>query len=607
MVERKTWLLLLGLMALLPPQLFTQKNAPPADPRLAGLDSIVLQVLENWKAPGCAIAIVEKGKVLFAGGFGYRNHSTHQPVTEQTLFQIGSCTKAFTCALMGMLDNDGLLSLDGKVQDYLPHFRLHREEDTRRVTVRDLMCHRSGLPRHDLSWLHHPTTRDSFVRRIAYFEPSAELRERWQYNNFGYTALGAIAERVGGRSWEDFIRERLFAPLNMHTARFDLWTLPATVDVACGHRTHADTIRCMDYYRIEGMGPAGSICASAIDMARWLECWVGGGQKDGKAILSPTFVSEALSVQMAMAGSLPNIENPSVFTFGYGLGWILSSYYGHYRAEHGGNINGFSASVCLFPTDSVGIAVMVNQDRSQATAVLRNLLADRLLQLPFRNWDMEIRRQHVRGRLAQISAQQGMMQMRKVGTSPAHPLTSYTGRYHHHGHGTFELVLRNDSLLALTPGIGYYLEHLHYDAFRMIPINEDYREMLTGLNMRLQFMTDLQGEVNEAWVYGIEPEIEKLVFKRQVMPFDVPLSLLERYCGSYLLGTTETKVFLKGKTLIVSVAGQPDYETIPMGEHIFRLKALEGYSIRFEIGEDGMPRALVFLQPNGTFRAVRKK
>ncbi|MCS6930445.1 MAG: serine hydrolase [Saprospiraceae bacterium] len=584
-----------------------QKSLSQADPRLVGMDSIVLRVLENWRAPGCAIAIVEKNRVLFTGGFGYRDYAAGLPATERTLFQIGSCTKAFTCALAGILADEGLLALDSPVQAYLPEFRLHDRALTPRVTLLDFMCHRSGLPRHDLSWLHHPTTRDSFVWRLAHLEASADLRARWQYNNFGYTLIGAVVERVGRKKWETLLRERIFEPIGMRTTRFDLWTLPPEADFARGYRTHADSIRLMDYFRIEGMGPAGSICASAADIARWLLLWVNGGVLDGQTILSPTFVRDALSAHAAMPNTLPNRENPTVFSFGYGLGWALASYRGHYRAAHGGNINGFSADVCLFPTDSLAIAVFVNQNRSQVPSILRNLIADRLLGLPYCDWDAEFRRQYVRDRLNAISAQQDALAGRKSGTTPAHPRSAYAGRYYNEGYGALHVIWRNDSLLAHTPGVDYHLKHFHYEVFRAVPTAEEAREGMVGLNLRFSFVTNLQGEVSELHAYGIEPAIEKVVFKREVAVHDVPADQLARYCGAYILFGKEVRVFLKGKALKVLVPDQLEYEAIPSGNHTFKLKGLEGYSIRFEMQEDASaPAALLFVQPNGTFRARRK-
>ncbi len=294
---RKTPLLVFAFSCAIISKVWAQNALNNVDQRLAGLDSVAQRVLQDWNAAGCAIAVVEKGQVLFVGGFGYRDYAARLKVTENTLFQIGSCTKAFTCALMGSLANEGMLSLDGKVIDYLPAFRMQREDVGRCVTLRDFMCHRSGLLRHDLSWLQSPTTRDSFVLRMAHLEMSADLRERWQYNNFGYTLLGRVAERVAQKSWEELVNERLLKPLGMDRARFDLWTLPASADVARGYRAFADSIRPIDYFRIEGMGPAGSLCASAVDLSRWLLLWLKGGVFEGRALLSPNYVQEALSAR----------------------------------------------------------------------------------------------------------------------------------------------------------------------------------------------------------------------------------------------------------------------------------------------------------------------
>ncbi len=169
-----------------------------------------------------------------------------------------------------------------------------------------------------------------------------------------------------------------------------------------------------------------------------------------------------------------------------------------------------------------------------------------------------------------------------------------------------EVVVRGDSLFAYTTGISYYLEHYHYDVFRALPLDEGRREDLSSFPIRLAFATSLQGDVDAVHVYGIEPAVEKISFRRQLQDAEVPLSVLERYCGMYQLGPTEIRIFLKGKTLTISVPGQPEYETAPIDEQTFRLKALEGYRIRFDLREDRTPQAVLFIQPNGTFRAKRK-
>ena len=584
--------------------LLAQKNQ---DSRLNGLDTMINRVLSGWHAPGCGVAVVEKNKVLFAGGFGFSDYEAKKPATSNTIFQIGSCTKAFTSALLGVLANEGKLDFDEKVTAYLPGLRLYNDELNTYLTVRDLACHRSGLPRHDLAWYLNPTTRDSFVQRMTYFEPSAGLRQQWQYNNFGFLLQGIIAERLSGKSWEDNIRERFFKPLGMKTAMFDIWNAPATADVAKGYSEKEGVIKLMDYYRIEGMGPAGSINASAAEMANWLIAWINGGKFNGQDILPSAYLGQAISGQMAMGGGIPDAETPEIFFRNYGLGWMLSSYYGHYRVEHGGNINGFSATTSFFPSDSIGIVVLVNQNGSQATSVIRNLLADHLLGLKYRDWQTELKARAEKQTAAAKAAGKPEDLGRKTGTRPSHLLAEFAGTYHHPGYGNLVVSARNDSLFAHSSYAGFYLQHYHYDIFK--PISQtDGMGVDEDSPIRLQFTTDLKGDIAELHAIGLEPAVKEIVFSKKTTAVKVSKEDLEIYCGEYALGGMTCKVYLRpDNTLMVLVPGQPDYETLPAGNHEFKLKIIDGYSVRFEVNDNGKSTAVNFIQPNGTFKATRKE
>lgn len=592
------------LLLLLAPNLLSAQKI--TDPRLAGLDSLINRALAGWHAAGCGVAVVEKGKVLFAGGFGFRDYEAKKPVTANTLFQIGSSTKAFTSGLLGLLANEGKLDFDEPVTAYLPELRLFNADLNEHLTVRDLACHRSGLPRYDLSWYLNPTTRDSLVYRMRYFEPSAGLRERWQYNNFGFLLQGVIAEKLTGKPWEENIRERFFQPLSMKTAIFDIWNAPAAADVAKGYFEDHDTVKPIDYYRIEGMGPAGSICAGASEMANWLITWINGGKFNGREVLPPGYINEAISAQMTMGNSVPPAENLNIYFNSYGMGWMLASYYGHYRVEHGGNINGFSASVCFFPTDSIGVVVLANQNASQVPAIVRNLVVDRLLGLPYRDWNDFLKTRAGKQEAAAEETEKAEDLNRKTGTHPSHPLNDYAGVYENPGFGKLALSLRNDSLFAATAAVRFYLEHYHYDIFRPIALEEGM-DIGKDSPIRLQFTTNLRGEIAEIHAVGIEPSVKELVFAKAAAAVAVAAGELERYCGEYALGGITCKIYLRpDKTLMVFVPGQPDYETVPVGNHEFKLKALNGYSVRFEVEAGGNATAVNFIQPNGTFKAIRK-
>jgi CubicO group peptidase (beta-lactamase class C family) len=582
--------------------LFAQK---PADARLAGLDTLVERLLAEWHAPGVGIAVVEKDKVIYAGGFGYRDYETKKPVTANTLFAIGSSTKAFTCALLGKLQAAGKLDFDKKVSEYLPGFRFHNDQLTNSVTVRDLTCHRTGLPRHDFSWYMNPTTRDSLVQRIQHMEPSAELRQKWQYNNFMFLLQGVIAEKLTGKSWEENIKEHFFTPLGMKTSNFTLWD-GKQAEAAKGYYTDKeDVIKPMDYYRIDGMGPAGSIFSSPAETANWVRAWINGGKIDGKEIIPEGYLREAMSSQMVVGANLPTAENPDAFFGNYGMGWFLSSYRGHYRVEHGGNIDGFSASVSFFPSDSIGIVVLANQNGSRLPGLIRNYIADWMLQLPARDWHGQSKAALEKSKAAAEEAKTAKSEDRKQGARPSHLLAEFAGLYEHPGYGSILFSVRNDSLFAEGKDLKMWAEHYHYNIFLPHPLKE-------GLNLgdenpfRFQFHTNLKGEIESVTFAGIEQSVEDIRFKKKAVEIAVSKEELEKYAGEYELGGVIAKVYLRGETLMVFVPGQPDYETVPIGNHEFKLKVLEGYSVRFEMGEDSRAAAAYFVQPNGTFKASRK-
>ena len=369
----------LSLLLLFSGLAFAQKNKIQTDKRLAGLDTALEKLLTDWKVAGFAVAIVEKNKVIYSRGFGYRDHAAKKPVTPNTLFAVGSCTKAFTASLLGMLEKDGKLSPDKKAREYLPALHFFNNDMDEKITVRDMMSHRTGLPRHDYSWYLFPAaSRDSLLQRVQYQEPNAGIREVWQYNNFMFLAQGMIAEKISGRSWEENIKEKIFTPLGMNRSNFSVKDMEKNDDASFGYGLRKDSsIKKLDYFNIDGMGPAGSINSSVTEMANWVIAWINNGQWNGKEVLPASYIKEAITAQMAIRGGVPEKETPDLYFSNYGLGWFLSSYRGHYRVEHGGNIDGFSASVSFFPSDSIGIIVLTNQNASAVPSAARNLIADR--------------------------------------------------------------------------------------------------------------------------------------------------------------------------------------------------------------------------------------
>lgn len=596
---RKTFIFLIALATL-------QSTAQTTDKRLAGLDTFINRMLKEWNVAGVTISVVEKNKVILAKGFGYKDYENKIPVTENTLFAIGSCTKAFTSSLLSFPMKDGKLDLDKPVNNYLPELRFIKDEMTNTITARDMMSHRTGLPRHDLAWYSAKTRRDSLLYIIRYFEPSTSLRQTWQYNNFMFLAQGVLAEKLSGKTWEQLIQQNLFTPLGMTASNMSMNDHQKAIDFSLGYNEKDGVINKMKFMNIDAMGPAGSINSNAKDMANWVTMWINGGKYNGKEIIPAAYFNQAISSQMIIGGNLPTKEQSDVFFSNYGFGWFLANYRGHYRVEHGGNIDGFSTSTSFFPSDSIGVFISVNQNGSPVPSIIRNTIVDRMLGLKFRDWHQLRKTDVEKAKAAEKEKQKADSSLRKMGTKPSHSLVDYTGVYKNEGYGTLIITQEKDTLKGSYNGLNFKIKHYHFDWFNFIPfadgIDADEEDGMKGL-----FTINVKGEI-ESLKLPLEGTVKDIEFTKEVTTIDVIKEDLEKLVGEYELpGPTIVKIYIKGeKTLMALVPGQPDYELVPVKENIFNLKVLSGFSVKFEKDEKGNVISLSFIQPNGTFKAKRK-
>jgi CubicO group peptidase (beta-lactamase class C family) len=585
---------------------YTQKKSA-VDTRLAGLDAELQKVLETWKAPGFAVAVVEKNKIIYAKGFGYNDFEKKIPVTPNTLFAIGSCSKAFTSALLGQLRSEGKLAFEDKPSKYIPELKFFNDQMNNTIQIRDLMSHRTGLPRHDFSWYLFPSdSKDSLIQRVAYQEPFAGVREKWYYNNFMFLAQGVVAEKITGKSWEENVRERIFKPLGMERSNLSIAEMQKATDIAVGYGLKNESIiEKMDYYHIAGMAPAGSINSSANEMANWVITWINGGKFKGKEIIPSNYVSEAISSQMVIGAALPDKTNPDVHLSNYGYGWFLSSYKGHYRVEHGGNIDGFSANTSFFPSDSVGIVVLVNQNGSAVPSVVRNIISDRILKVKTTDWNKELKDRRDKVMAEQKKAAATRSSNKVKGTKPSHILAEFTGKYSHPAYGEFTITYDRDSLIANFKRMKLWLAHHHYDVFNSYAIENGKADTTTNENStQFQFFGNEVGEISKVAI-KIEPTLAALEFKRTPAKVDISKDVLASYAGEFELGGIVVKFFVKNTALHLIVPGQPEYELVPTGKHKFMIKGLEGFRIDF-LENNGSITEAVFNQPNGVFKAKRK-
>ncbi len=584
-------------------------NQPSANP-LAGIDTIMERILKERKAAGFAVAVVEKNKIIYAKGFGYRDYEKKLPVTPNTSFAIGSCTKAFTSMLIGLLNKEGKLEYDKPVREYLPTLKFFNNDMNEQITVRDMMCHRTGLPRHDYSWyLFNTDSRDSMMQRIQYMEPTASIRQTWQYNNFMFLLQGMIAEKFSGKSWEQNIKEKIFSPLGMNASTTSIKELEKSAEPALGYQLYKDSIiKKMDYYNINAMSPAGSINSSVNEMAKWVMAWINGGKADGKEIFPAAYMKEAMSSQMVIGAALPDKEKPDIQFANYGFGWFMASYRGHYRVEHGGNIDGFSASTCFFPSDSIGIIVLTNQNGSSVTAIARNTIADRLLKVKPIDWLADIKKSENKAKAAAKEAESKSDSSQKKGTHPSHALKDYEGLYDHPGYGTTEIALKNDSLFMSTPGYTIWLRHYHYDVFETFAVDKkEGIDTIEKSELKIRFDMNEAGEINSVYM-ELQPGLKALEFTRKPKPKEISKEELKKFEGDFELAPGRVaKFYIKGeKTLYAFIEGQPEYELVPTDKNKFAIKVLSGFYLQFEENDKGEIISCSFIQPNGTFKAKKK-
>ena len=579
------------------------------DKRIKDLEKELNALLTATNTTGFAVAIVEKDKIIYSKGFGYSDYENKVPVDANTLFAIGSCSKAFTASILGQLRDEGEMSFDDSPRMYIPELNFFNKEMNSNIMIKDLMCHRTGIPRHDYSWYLFPTfSKDSLIQRIEFHEPFAGVREKWRYNNFMFLTQGVIAERITGKTWEENIQERLFGPLNMTRSNLHIADLENSSNAAFGYSVNDDgTVEKLDYYKIGGMCPAGSINSSVNEMSNWLMTWINGGKFNGEQIIPEAYVKEAMSSQAVVAGALPDDEFPDMHMLNYGYAWMMGSYKGHYEVEHGGAIDGFRASTAFYPSDSIGIIILSNQNGSPIPSIARKIIADRMLEVEKTDWTNKYKEKKKEALENKKEAKEDKKEEAETnGPKSAHASIDFIGTYNHPGYGTFEITLENDSLYANFQLIKFYLRNKHYDVFEMLEVKDYGIDTTDQSPLPFNFSTNNSGDISSVDL-NMEPSIKQpLEFKRTPKIIEVDKTVMESYVGEYEFSGVEIKVYLKEDVLYLYVAGQPEYELMATEKHKFSLKILEGFKVEFLEADDKSIQEIKMIQPNGTFVAKRK-
>ena len=566
---------------------------------LDGFDSFVNHAIKDWEVPAVAIAIVKNGNVVFMGGFGMRDVSNKLPATSKTLFAIGSCTKAFTTFVMGTLVDEGKLDRDAPVRTYAPEIRFYDRAASDLMTPRDLVTHRSGLPRHDLVWYNATLSRTEVVSRLPYLEPSETIRAKFQYNNIMFMTAGYLVDKLSGMTWEEAVRKRVFEPLEMTSSNFSVKDSQKTPDFARPYDDRDDRIVEIPFRDITNAGPAGSINSSVSEMARWLAVNSQKGKFAGRQLISAKILADIHSPQMTTG--TPQ-ERPEIASAGYGLGWGVDEYRGHRRAVHGGGIDGFSAMTTIFPHDELGLVVLSNMNGTQLPEMLSRHAADRILALSPIDWSGEALNKKKAAKDAAKSAKTKKTTVRRPDTKPAHVLEEYAGTFEHPGYGTIRVEARDGKLHFSFNGIDAELEHWHFEFWNAVKNAKDP----AFEDMKVQFLTGVKGFV-EGLSVPFEARIKPIVFSKSADPRLSDPEYLNAFTGEFELAGNPVIVRLKGSALVLDFRNQPSVTLVPDRDDGFNFKEQPEASIRFNRGTDQKISEMAMSTAAGVFTAKRKK
>ncbi len=475
-------------------------SAAAQDAPLQGLDEYVNKAIKDWKVPGIAIAVIKDDKIVYAKGYGVRELGKPAPVDENTIFAIGSSSKAFTAASLAILADEGKLKWDDPASKYLPEFELFDPWVTREMTIRDLLTHRIGLERGDILWYASGYNRKEILHRIRFLEPSSSMRSRFGYQNIMFLAAGEIVPSITSTSWDDFVGTRIFKPLGMKSSGTSVKTLKSSNNVATPHAELDDKVQPIAWRDIDNIAPAGSINSNVVDMAQWVRLQLGNGKFGGKQIISEAAIKEMQTSQtiIPLAGQM-GIFYPKAHFLNYGMGWFLSDYNGRKLVEHGGAIDGMRAQVAMIPEENVGVVILSNMNGSILPTFLGYRIFDAYLGEKPRDWSGDMLKTYSALLEQGKKAAEKIEAERVKGTKPSLSPEKYVGKYESKMYGPATVDMENGKLRAhFGPNFNGSLEHWNYDTFQV-----KWDDKVQGKAF-ISFKLGRNGEVEEISIEGID-------------------------------------------------------------------------------------------------------
>lgn len=463
----------------------------PYSKKFVLIDNYIDSLMKEWNVPGLALTIVYKDQIVYGRGYGYRDLEKKLPVETNTLFPIASNTKLFTSTVACMLQEEGKLSIDRPVKVYHPALNFYNDELNAKVTLRDLLSHRTGLPRYDGIWGKDTFTRDVLVSKISYMRPQLGFREGYIYNNMMFATAGSVLEKVTGQSWEELVRKKLFEPLDMKASCFTQDEMKQYGNYSLSYFEVDSTkqLKAKQYVAMSNsVGPAGSIKSTVEDMGKWMIAQLNNGTYKGRSVIpvnaiNQTLVPNAIADRQARWAELSNSL--------YCLGRTIQSYKGLKLANHTGSIDGFYSNLSFVPEKELAVFIVYNQvEAGSLRSIISLPVIDILLGLDRTPWIQRYRTDYVEAQRLQKRFVDSINSTQVKNTQPSHNLAAYAGTYQHPVYGKMIIELQGESLVFNFRGQQSVLRHFHFDQFVTTEQKTDYP------NFRLSFLTNQLGTID---------------------------------------------------------------------------------------------------------------
>lgn len=393
------------------------------------LDFYINRALTNWRIPGTAICIVKDGKVVLMKAYGIKELGLPAKVDENTLFMIGSNTKAFTATALAELQANKKLSLDDHVTKYLPQFKLQDKPAEEMAVIRDLLCHRLGFQtfQGDFTFYNTNLTRNEVIDKLGLIKAKYPFRTKWGYTNAAFLTAGQIIPVVTGKTWEAYLKENIFAPLGMSNTLALTAEMPKSLNRTVPHTLIDGRLSPIPYAQLDGLAPAGAISSSISDMSKWVMALLNDGKVGTRQVI-PVAAIKATREPQDIVGSVTHLNGETGYEL-YGLGWFLQDYAGHHLVMHDGGVSGYLSSVTLVPQEHLGIVVLTNTDQNAFYEALRWEIMDAYFGQKYRNYSDTYLTEFKNQQATETAADRKLKDSVALMPKPALPPSNYTGTY----------------------------------------------------------------------------------------------------------------------------------------------------------------------------------